>query len=125
MLSRTGNLNNRAAFFHTNAVEAGLVATASVDRTVYNTLMMLLQPGGSGNLVCLNAHEYLKTRLELKHDEYCLTFSELWNHARKRNDLLLGWMHAASRDPCFNPHDRDKCVSLKQDDYIIVIHNSQ
>merc|ERR1712217_59253 len=71
MLSRTGNLNNRAAFFHTNAVEAGLVATASVDRTVYNTLMMLLQPGGSGNLVCLNALEYLNTRSELKHDEYC------------------------------------------------------
>jgi len=120
MLQRTleqgvSDLMQRATFFHSYALETGIFAAASAERAVFNTLLTLMEPGGTqfvtetaGKYGALGSHK----------------FEELWKRARDKGDILVGWCRHIEGNTSsmveLNPR-RDATVSLSHDDSVIVI----
>jgi len=113
MLRRDEPLRERATFFHSNSLETGLVATASANRAVYNTLLMLMDPtsGNSIRAVPANAHCW---------GERSTTFQVLGERLRLQGHILLGFL--GSGTACrliLNPEDSE--VQVQPSDQLVVI----
>jgi len=118
MLKRDEPLRERATFFHSNSLEAGLVATASANRAVYNTLLMLMDPFSGNSIRAVPARPYFNAQ---EHASHATTrFQVLGERLRLQGHILLGWLGNGTEGKLvLNPDDKE--VRLQASDQLVVI----
>merc|ERR1711937_930747 len=106
-------------FFHSNALEVGVLAQAAKYPEVFNALMVLLD-GHCHDLVMVPVQRYMSEE-ELGGNQP--TFWGLWDRVRQQRQLLVGWKQASAPKAAMNPvrGKRDQPVPLESGDHLIVI----
>merc|ERR1712008_144920 len=113
MLRRDAPLRERATFFHSNSLETGLVATASANRAVYNTLLMLMEPASGNSIRAVPASPHCW-------GERVTTFQVLGERLRLQGHILLGFLGSGTECRLIlNPEDSE--VQVQPSDQLVVI----
>lgn len=112
MLRRDAPLRERATFFHSNSLETGLVATASANRVVYNTLLMLMDPASGNSIRAVPASTHCW-------GERVTTFQVLAERLRLQGHILLGCVgNSTECRLILNPDDSKE---IQPSDQLVVI----
>lgn len=101
-------LMNLGTPFFSNTLEMAVFATASEDRAVYNTLLVMLHPGDYGQLVITSVEPYLKPDQGAGE---ALSFVDLQVRVTKAtNAVLVGWQRKGKK-VVLNPIDKVRKLS--------------
>merc|ERR1712079_877191 len=101
-----------------NSLETGLVATASANRVVYNTLLMLMHPTSGNSIRAVPASAYFKPQEHVGHVP--TTFQVLGEQLRTQGHILLGWQGEGTEcKVVLNPEDSE--VQIQASDQLVVI----
>jgi len=99
------NVRKMGSFVYTNALEAGVFATAVSDIGSYKLLEQLLDPCGSvGHIIAVPTRQLVQ-------GSEALSFRDLQKRALQRSGgVLLGWRRQKNRYPEVNPPDKTQAI---------------